>query len=177
MTGQSCPFPPPADTQAAPILTAFTEGRTAKRASKALDRLTALAGKSSGPAAVLLGTATRVVALEAASDAYRGGRLALARRYLQAGKSATSRVGQDELAHNLAVLEVEDGNVDAAIVVLERLVAKLPEALVNLGIAYERKGDPVRALDAWRRARRVGVRFAPLGDWIESKERIYGSAP
>ena len=71
---------PPADTQAAPILVAFTEGRTAKRASKALDRLTALAGKSSGPAAVLLGTATRVVALEAASDAYRNGQLALARR-------------------------------------------------------------------------------------------------
>lgn len=177
VTGQSCPFPPPADTQAAPILTAFTEGRTPKRASKALDRLTALAGKSSGPAAVLLGTATRVVALEAASDAYRGGQLALARRYLQAGKSASSRIGQDELAHNLAVLDVADGNLDAAIGVLERLAPKLPEALVNLGIAYERKGDPVRALDAWRRARRAGVRFAPLGDWIESKERIYGSAP
>ena len=50
----------------------------------------------------------------------------------------------------------------------------MPEALVNLGIAYERKGDPLKALDAWRRARKAGVRFAPLADWIESKERIYG---
>ncbi len=177
VSGQSCPFPPPADTQAAPILSAFTEGRNAKRASKALDRLTALAGKSSGPAAVLLNTSIRVVALEAAQDAYRSGQNSQARKYLTSARNVTSRVGTDELAHNLAVLDLADGSVDSAISQLERLSAKVPEALVNLGIAYERKGDPVKALDAWRRARKAGVRFAPLNDWIESKERIYGEAP
>jgi len=30
---------------------------------------------------------------------------------------------------------------------------------------------------AWRRAKKLGVRFAPLGDWIDSKERVYGEAP
>ncbi len=55
--------------------------------------------------------------------------------------------------------------------------AKVPDALVNLGIAYERKGDPTKALDAWRRARKAGVRFAPLAEWIDAKERIYGEAP
>lgn len=177
VSGQSCPFPPPADTQAAPILSAFTEGRNAKRASKALDRLTALAGKSSGPAAVLLNTAIRVVALEAAQDAYRSGQMAQARKYLTAARTSNSRVGIDELAHNLAVLDLADGNLDSAIAQLDRVSGKLPEALVNLGIAYERKGDPVKALDAWRRARKAGVRFAPLADWIEAKERIYGEAP
>ncbi|MEO7092953.1 MAG: tetratricopeptide repeat protein [Polyangiales bacterium] len=177
VSGQSCPFPPPADTQAAPILIAFTEGRTAKRASKALDRLTALSGKSSGPAGVLLSTSIRVVALEAANDAYRAGQIAQARKYLIAARNVNSRVGTDEVAHNLAVLDLVDGNVDSAIAQLDRVAGKVPEALVNLGIAYERKGDPVKALDAWRRARKAGVRFAPLADWIEAKERIYGEAP
>ncbi len=176
VSGQSCPFPPPADTQAAPILIAFTEGRNAKRAGKALDKLTALAGKSSGPAAVLLNTSIRVVALEAAQDAYRNGQLSQTRKYLNAAKNVSSRVGVDELAHNLAALDLADGNVDAAINGLERVAGKLPEALVNLGIAYERKGDPLKALDAWRRARKAGARFGPLSDWIESKERIYGGA-
>ncbi|MGE0403992.1 MAG: hypothetical protein AB7T06_45215, partial [Kofleriaceae bacterium] len=175
VSGQSCPFPPPADTQAAPILIAFTEGRNARRAGKALDRLTAMAGKSSGPAGVLLNTAIRVVALEAAQDAYRGGSTAQARKYLSSARNANSRVGTDELAHNLAVLDIADGQYDQAIAQLERLSGRIPEALVNIGIAYERKGDPQKALDAWRRAKRANVRYAPLNDWIESKERIYGA--
>ncbi len=176
LTGQSCPFPPPADLQAAPILIAFTEGRSnVRRASRALDRLTTLSGRSSGPALGLLNTAIRVVALEAAQDAYRGGRIAEARKYLTSARGASSRIGVDELAHNLAVLDLAEGNVDAAIAALERLVPKLPEAAINLGIAYERKGNPAKALDAWRRARRAGARFAPLAEWIELKERIYGT--
>ena len=172
--GQSCPFPPPADTQAAPILIAFTEGLNPKRASKALDRLTALHGKSSGMAAQMLGTAIRVVALNAAQDAYRSGQVKEARKFLASAKAANARVGADEVAHNLAVLDLADGNVDYAIAQFERLAPKIPEALVNLGIAYERKGEHVKALDAWRRARKAGARFGPLSDWIESKERVYG---
>ena len=177
VAGQGCPFPPPADTQAAPILIAFTEGLTPKRAAKALDRLTALGGKATGTAANLLGTAIRVVALNAAQDAYHDGAMAQARKYLATAKAANARVGADEVAHNLAVLDLADGNVDAAIQQLERLTPKVPEAWVNLGIAYERKGDHVRALDAWHHARKLNVRFGPLPEWIEAKERIYGGAP
>jgi tetratricopeptide (TPR) repeat protein len=50
----------------------------------------------------------------------------------------------------------------------------VPEAWINLGIAYEKKGDHGKALDAWRKARKLNVRFAPLNDWIEAKERVYG---
>src|SRR5690606_17621346 len=128
--GQSCPFPPPADTQAATILIAFTEGINPKRAGRALSRLTALGGKSSGAAAVLLGTAMRVVALNAAQDAYRSGKLAQARKYLATAKKASARVGAEEVAHNLAVLDLADGKLDAAISQLERLASKVPEALV-----------------------------------------------
>ena len=172
--GQTCPFPPPADTQATPILIAFTEGLNAKKAPRALDRLTALGGKSTGAAAAMLGTAIRVVALNAAQDAYRNGKLAEARKYLASAKAANARVGTDEVAQNLAVLDLADGRLDAAIKELERLAPRVPEALVNLGIAYERRGDHVKALDAWRRAKKAGVRFSPVSDWIESKERIYG---
>jgi tetratricopeptide (TPR) repeat protein len=177
VVGQSCPFPPPADTQAATILIAFTEGLTPKRAAKALDRLTALGGKSTGAAAALLGTAIRVVALNAAQDAYHDGQLAQARRFLATAKSANARVGSDEVAHNLAVLDLAEGHTDTAIAQLEHLVGKVPEALVNLGIAYERKGDHVKALDAWHRAKKANVRFAPLAEWVDAKERIYGGAP
>lgn len=176
VAGQSCPFPPPADIQATPILIAFTEGLSAKRAARALARLTALGGKSTGAAAALLGTAIRVVALNAAQDAYRDGNVAAARKFLATAKAANARVGNDEVAHNLAVLDLADGRVDLAIQQLDRLTGRVPEALVNLGIAYERKGDQAKALDAWRRAKKAGVRFAPLGEWIDAKERIYGGA-
>jgi tetratricopeptide (TPR) repeat protein len=174
--GQSCPFPSPADTQAAPILIAFTEGLNPKRAGKALDRLTALSGKATGTAAQMLGTAIRVVALNAAQDAYRNGQLAQARKHLATARNANARVGGDEVAHNLAVLDLADGRNDAAISSLEKLATKVPEALVNLGVAYERSGDHARALDAWRRARKAGVRFGSLAEWIDAKERLYGEA-
>jgi tetratricopeptide (TPR) repeat protein len=172
--GQTCPFPPPADTQAAPILIAFTEGLNAKKAPNALTKLTALGGKSSGIAAQLLGTSIRVVALNAAQDAYRGGQLAPARKYLATARGANARVGGDEVAHNLAVLDLVDGKIDSAITQLEKLTNRVPEAWINLGIAYEKKGDHGKALDAWRKARKLNVRFAPLNDWIEAKERVYG---
>ena len=177
VAGQSCPFPAPADVQAAPILAAFIEGVSSKRAGKALDKLTSLGGRSSGPAAVLLNTSIRVVALEAAQDAYRSGANAAAQKYLATARGANTRVGQDEVAHNLAVLELAEGRVDAAIAGLEKVAAKVPEAYVSLGIAYEKKGDPQKALEMWRRARKAGVRFAPLAEWIETKERVYGAAP
>lgn len=176
ITGQSCPFPPPADTQAAPILVAFTEGiRDPRRASKSLDKLTALGGRSTGPAAVLLGTSIRVVALEAARDAFNSGQWAAARRYLLQARNANARVGNDEVAHNLAAVDLAEGKVDLAIAQLEKLAGKLPEALLNLGIAYDKKSEPQKALDAWRRAKRAGARHPNLNDWIEAKERIYGS--
>jgi len=126
---------------------------------------------------VLLGTAMRVVALEATRDAYANGQQAMARKYIATARGANARVGGDEIALDLAVLDLAEGRVDAAIGQLERLAGKLPEALVNLGIAYDRKGEPLKALDAWRRARKSGARFPQLTEWIESKERIYGEAP
>jgi tetratricopeptide (TPR) repeat protein len=172
--GQTCPFPAPADTQAVPILIAFTDGLNTKKAPNALSKLTSLGGKSTGIAAQLLGTSIRVVALNAAQDAYRGGHLGPARKYLATARAANAKVGGDEVAHNLAVVDLVDGKIDSAISQLEKLTNRVPEAWINLGIAYEKKGDHAKALDAWRKAKKMGVRFAPLSDWIEAKERVYG---
>lgn len=169
-----CPFPAPADTTAVPVLLAFVEGLQPRRAAKALDRLAALERGATGATRTLLATATRVVALNAAEDAYRGGKLGPARRYLAAARAAETKVGLDEVTHNLAVIDVADGRLEAAIAALERLAPRMPEALVNLGVAHDRRGDGGRALELWRRARKEGARFGPLDEWIAAKERIYG---
>ena len=118
-----------------------------------------------------------MVALEAARDAAGSGRVALVRKFLQIARAANARVGTDDVAHGLAVLDLLEGRTGVAIVALDKVAPKIPEAYINLGIAYEKTGEPLKALEAWRKARKAGVRFAPLADWIESKERIYGGAP
>ncbi len=174
LSGRGCPFPPPTDQQAVPILSAFAEGLNPRQAGKSLERLTALAGKSSGLGAVLLNTAIRVVALEAADEAYHNNNLAQARRFLMTARAANARIGSEEVAYDLALVDLAGDKIDAAVGELERLAPKLPEALVTLGIAYERKGEPEKALETWQQASKAGARFAPLSGWIEAKERFYG---
>lgn len=173
----SCPFPAPADTTAVPALLAFVEGLQPKRAAKALDRLAALERGSTGATRALLATATRVVALTAAEDAYKNGKLGPARKFLATARKAETRAGGDEVALNLAVLDVADGKLDAAIAALDRLAPRVPEALISLGVAHDKKGDGAKALDAWRAARKAGARFSLLDEWISAKERIWGGAP
>jgi tetratricopeptide (TPR) repeat protein len=171
----ACPFPAPADTQAVPILIALNDGLRSGRAEAALAKLGTLQRAATGAARSLTITAVRVVALRAADEAYRAGDLKKATRYLASARTVESRLGADELAHNQAVLELASGKAAAAIPVLERLAPRVPEALVNLGIAYDRQGEPQKALEAWRKARKAGVGFAALAEWIAAKERIYGA--
>ena len=178
VSGQSCPFPPPADTQAAPILIAFTEGRTAKRAGKALDRLTALdrqverpgggAARHRDPRGRARGRAGCVPRRPARAGAQVPDHRAQASAR-GSGPTSSRTTSPCSISPRASSTPRSPRSSESR--------RKVPEALVNLGIAYERKGDPVKALDAWRRARKAGVRFGPLADWIESKERIYGGGP
>jgi tetratricopeptide (TPR) repeat protein len=181
VAGKSCPFPPPADVQAVPILLAFIDGLNPRRARAALDRLTAGARgdkDKAGAAVSLREAAIHSVALEAASDAYRTGATAQARAFLAAASRASVRGrNTDEIALDLALVDIADGKLDPAIAQLQRLTTRLPDAWIALGIAYERKAEPQKALDAWRTARKAGARFAPLAGWIDAKERFFGGAP
>ncbi len=170
-----CPFPAPADTQAVPILRAFADGLDARRAAVALKALGKLEGKVTGAARRLIDAAIRVVALRGAELAYRDGKLAAARVLLKRAQGRAAKVGGDELALDLVVLDIAEGTLDGAAAALERLAPKLPEALISLGVLADRAGDGATALAHWRAARKAGVHFAPLDAWIASKQRIWRS--
>jgi tetratricopeptide (TPR) repeat protein len=166
-----CPFAMPADELAVPILIAWNEGSQLRGAAKALDRLERLRRQATGPAEPLLRIAARDIALRAANEAYDRNLIAEARRYLAEAETYDRR--SPELGHNLAVLDLASGKVEAALGRLQRVQGEVPEALVNLGIAYDRRGEPLRALEYYRRALAAGARFAPLRSWIDSKEKLW----
>jgi tetratricopeptide (TPR) repeat protein len=169
-----CPFVAPADELAVPILIAWNEGATLRKARKALERLEKLRSKARGVAEPLARLAARDIALRAAQEAYGAGSLKQAGKFLADAKLYDKR--SPELAHNLAVIDLASGDVDDAIRALDRVKDEVPEAYVNLGIAYDRKHDPARALEAWKKAQALGVRFKNLDDWIEAKQRFWGGA-
>jgi tetratricopeptide (TPR) repeat protein len=167
-----CPFVAPADELAVPILIAWNEGATLRKARKALERLEKLRSKARGVAEPLARLAARDIALRAAQEAYGDGNLKQAGKFLGDAKLYDKR--SPELAHNLAVIELSTGDVDDAIRELDRVKDEVPEAYVNLGIAYDRKHDAKKALEYWRKAQSMGVRFKSLDDWIETKQRFWG---
>jgi tetratricopeptide (TPR) repeat protein len=100
-------------------------------------------------------------------DDYRG-----AAAELRAARGLGAR--GPSLEHNLAVLDLVQGRGAQAARVLEGLGARVPEALMNLGIYFDRQGDPKKALDYYRRAYERGVRVARLRTWLDVKERLFG---
>lgn len=84
------------------------------------------------------------------------------------------RAGADELAYDLAALDLADGKLDAARAGFAKVAARVPEALIGAGIVADREGDSAKALDLWRQAKKAGARLGVLDDWIAAKERIFG---
>lgn len=168
-----CPYAAPADKLAVTILIAWNEGSRPGRASAALKRLNELRRAATGPARPLVREAARFIAMRAAADQYAVGATARARGYLAiaAGWEDTPSA---EMTVNLAAIMMEDGEVDHAIRDLEPLAGKVPEALVHLALAWDKKGEPLRALDYFRKALAAGVSFAPLRTWVAARERLWG---
>ncbi len=167
-----CPFVAPADELAVPILIAWNEGASLKKAKKALQRLEALRKKASGVAEPLARLAGRDIALRAAQEAYEGGSVKSAASYLSDARLYDKR--SPELAHNEAVVDLANGKLDDAIDGFEKIADDVPEAYVHLGIAWEKKGDAIKALEYWRTAKSKGAHWSKLDDWIETKERFWG---
>jgi len=91
-----------------------------------------------------------------------------------AQKAAATVKGDDvhkrDLQHNLAVLDLASGKTAQAKQQLEQLGARPPEALVNLGLIYERQGDIQRALQLWQQSGRGGK----VREWIDATRRFLG---
>ncbi len=173
--GITCPFPPPADELAVPILAALNSAGDARTMEKALDRLAALGKRATGSAQRLVDDATRLLAIRAAAEAHTRGQTDRARRFL-AVAAKVHGAGGPELAYDQAVLDLDAGHVDEAMRELERLANEVPEALVALGIGWEKKGSPEKALEYFQRAQQSPtLRFGQLREWIAAKQRIYGS--
>jgi tetratricopeptide (TPR) repeat protein len=168
-----CPFVAPVDEIGVPILMAWNEDASPSRAKKTLDRLEQMRRKATGVAEPLLRQAASDIAVRAAAEAYASGNTKAAAQFLATAK--TYNRNSPEVTHNLAVLDIATGNVDAAISTLAGLAGDVPEARINLGIAYEKKGEPTKALAQWKAALAAGARHAQLKDWIDSKERLWGS--
>ena len=149
--------------------------QSAKRAGKALDRLTSLDGKSSGPAAVLLGTAIRSSRSRRRRTPIATGKIAQARKYRIAAQcrefAGRRRRGRAQPRGHRS----RRRQVDARSRSSSGCPAKVPEALDQPRHRVRAQGRPGR-----RRSMRGGARARPacgsrqLTDWIEAKERIYG---
>ena len=169
-----CPFVAPADALAVQILIAWNEGATARNARKALRRLGAMRRRATGPAEPLVRTAARDIAIRAAIDAYKRKNVRKARQFLDTARKYDPR--SRDIDHNLAVLDLAGGKIDRAIRQLRSTVGSVPEALINLGIAHERKSNQKKALEYFRRAVDAGVRATEVRRWIERKERLWGKS-
>lgn len=169
---QPCTFRATGDANLTPLFAHVVEGLQPTRAAGAFVKLRGLGYK--GPAHALATSAARVVGLVAAAEAYRQGRGAEAARFVAAVAKLATTVGDDELAAAQGILQLERGISEADLAALEKLAARVPEAWLAIGIARERQGQPVLALEAWRKAKRAGVRHASLAEWIAAKERVWG---
>jgi tetratricopeptide (TPR) repeat protein len=112
-----------------------------------------------------------------AYDYYVSGRGKQVGPALRAAQKSAPRSDDEDaiLQHNLAVVDLNEGrNVGEK--TLERLGQNPPEALVNLGILQDRRGQPRKALDLYRRAFERGARTPKLREWIDTKDRLLGGS-
>ena|GEM_PF-1203211 len=116
----------------------------------------------------LLASSWQFIAWDAAR---RGNRRA--GTYLRtAAKYAVTAAGKRNIAHNRAVMAMGSKGT-RELSVFRSMGTNPAEALVNLGVMYQRSHKPKAAYNAWVRARRLGVRTRKLNSWINRKKRIW----
>jgi tetratricopeptide (TPR) repeat protein len=165
---------PPWDKIGADFFTAYAlyrEGSSSSRA-KAAPVFERLVGKAGGAINAKVKDLLRSTQEYLAYDAYAKGSSKGAEAAL---KKAEAMGGGNKAAveHNLAAIRM-DRDTGAARAVFERVKDRVPEALVNLGILADRRGDAKEAYDLWVDAQRKGARTPRLDDWISAKKRIFG---
>jgi hypothetical protein len=144
---------------------------------RTLPRLQSRAG--SGPDSSTLLRVLRALlystSMALAYDYHVTGRTKLVAQTLHAAQKVQPHADEEDpvLAHNLAVLEINEGKGTGE-KTLERLAPHPPETLVNLGILQDRRGQPRKALEYYRKALERGAHTAKLREWIDTKDRLLG---
>lgn len=182
-----CELAPPYDKLGPELLSAYVSYRdtgSMSQRERALRSLPKLIGKSgqSAPLQQLTRSLLRSTNVLLAYDYYtagkapRAGQLLRAAQKVQATQTGKGEEADATLQHNLAVIELSEGRPSGERT-LERLGTRPPEALVNLGILRDRRGEPKKALELYKRALERGARTPKLREWIDVKERILGGTP
>ena len=143
-------------------------GGTPEKRGQAGKEFEKLAGSASGSFAAkireLIASSYEFVAY----DQWRSGKNP-SRSLTAAARNATGDLAR-RIKHNQAV----DGMKASSTSTFEGMGASPPEALVNLGILYDKAGKPKEAYEAWTKAQARGVNAKDLKKWIDAKKRIYG---
>jgi hypothetical protein len=143
-------------------------GGTPEKRAQAAKEFEKLAGSASGAFAAkikdLLASSYEYVAY----DQWRNGR-STSKSLAAAAKYASGDLAR-RIKHNQAV----DGMKASSLSTFDNMNGSPPEALVNLGILYDKAGKPKEAYEAWTKAQAKGVNAKDLKKWIDAKKRIYG---
>jgi Flp pilus assembly protein TadD len=105
-----------------------------------------------------------------AFDQWRAGQVGAASKSLATAEKYATGEAKRRIQLDKAALTLDKGDLAT----LEGMNGNPPEALVNLGILYDRANRPKDAYDAWVRAKARGVQSRDLQKWIDAKKRIYG---
>lgn len=188
-----CELVPPYERAGNDLLRAYVSYRdptspTEREAAwKSFPKLVARLGAAQAPVQTLLRALWRSTGELLAYDYFTLGRLPRAAQLLQGAQKLPAPAGasssDDILTHNRAVLELSQGRGSEKL--LERLAAAgtPAEAVLNLGILYDRRGDSRKALELYRRALLLGQRgrqrewMVRAREWVATKERFLGGAP
>ncbi len=114
----------------------------------------------------LLGSVWELIAY----DQWRAGQVGAASKSLATAEKYAQGDAKRRIQLDKAALTLDKGDLGT----LEGMNGNPPEALVNLGILYDRANRPKDAYDAWVRAKAKGVQSRDLQKWIDAKKRIYG---
>lgn len=182
-----CELVPPYNRLGTELIAAFINYRGSSALAqreqllKSLPKLQSRAGSAaeSAPLQKLLRTMLFSTNLALAYDYHINGKTKLVGATLRNAQKSQVHTNEDDeaiLAHNLAVAEISEGHSGGAEKVFERLGSRPPEALVNLGILYDRRGEIRKALDLYRKALERGARTGRLREWIDTKDRLLGQA-
>jgi len=106
----------------------------------------------------------------AAYDQWRAGQPQAAQRALATAEKTASPEQKRRLDLDRIALALTKDKLAK----LEAMNGTPAEALVNLGLLYDRLGKPREAYDTWLRAKARGVISRDLQRWIDAKKRIYG---